>query len=189
MIRFKILLLLFVLTSCNKKDVNLKFADNPPLEDFVFDIGDNEECVKYVYIHTTASRDGVCWTEADFNVNWKNRGFSRPGYHLAINPKESCGIVKQGRFGCSIKNSEGRWGVSGYDKQGKRYNYVSLHIAWIGGYDGTDTRTDYQKRTLHLVVSMIKDMCPNVIIVGHNQVANNSCPNFDVSKEFQYLNN
>ena len=187
------LLLLLSIGACKQsKDVNPRFADNPPLEDFVLDEGLEDQirdnCVKYLFIHATASRDGVCWTEADFNENWKQRGFTRPGYDMAINPRPQCSIVKQGVFSCTRSRETAVWGVSGRDEDGDKYNYVSLHLAWVGGFNGKDERTLYQKRFLHGMAQAIKDICPNVIVRGHNEVAAKSCPNFDVSEEFRYLN-
>ena len=81
-----------------------------------------------------------------------------------------------------------RWGISGSDSDGDRINSNTIHVSWMGGYEGHDTRTAYQKSTMKLIADMLVMMCPEIEIVGHNQFSAKSCPNFDVKKEFAYIN-
>jgi N-acetylmuramoyl-L-alanine amidase len=157
------------------------------LEIETFDKNSHFYDVKYIVIHSLGSRDGLCWDADDLNRNWSLRNFSRPGYHVVINPTQECGVIWQGYWnGCQISETQRRWGVRGRDEDGVRINNHAIHIAWVGGFSGEDTRTEYQKKMLYLIYNVIKMSCPDVRVKGHNEMPGvaKSCPNFDVTKEF-----
>lgn len=142
--------------------------------------------IKWIVVHTTASQNGRCWTEEEFNALWEWRGFSRPGYHIIVQPKKSCGVLYQGPVNdCTIDFTERRWGAAGRDADGALWNSTSIHISWVGGIDGTDSRTKYQKETMKTIIEFLKQMCPNAKVIGHRDTgARKSCPNFDAASEY-----
>ena len=106
----------------------------------------------------------------------KNKGFSNVGYSDIID--------KNGNILNLIKyNPSGRcedWSLgSDIDKH-------SRHVAYIGGINKEstylkDTRTNSQKETLEIYVKYMIKRHPNILVAGHNQFNNKSCPNFNVS--------
>lgn len=136
--------------------------------------------IEYIILHTTASKDGKPLTNEDLNRIWKQRGFGRPGYPIVVNPDGS--TVFQRRFNdCIMSYEEMTWGAKGY-------NDKSIHIAWVGGYSGKDTRTQAQKNTLETLLIVLKMRCPDAKIIGHRDTgAKKSCPNFNVREEYTYI--
>ena len=70
---------------------------------------------------------------------------------------------------------------------GKEIDNCSRHIAYMGGINKEstylkDTRTDSQKETLEIYVKYMIKRHPNILIAGHNQFNNKSCPSFNMSE-------
>lgn len=133
---------------------------------------------------------------------WKNTlGWKSPGYHILI---DKLGVTHE---------------LSSFDKQtnGVRgYNDCSIHICYIGGVElvdgkwkAKDTRTDAQKKSLHIAIQDAiewlkdngKDITKDLGIVGHRDFSPDrngngiveswerikECPSFEVQKEYDYL--
>ena len=130
---------------------------------------------KYLVIHTTASPQYFSW-------QWLRNYFinilkwSVEGYHVVI---QADGFVKR-----LVDNQ--------YQSNGVRYfkgndieisNENAFNICYIGGIDdkgnGIDNRTAIQKEKLEAVLEWYLKEYPDIIILGHNQVAQKLCPCFN----------
>lgn len=99
-----------------------------------------------------------------------DRGFNDIGYHIVVRKN---GSIEFGR----------PFNVVGAHCKG--YNRESIGICWVGGYGGIDDRTEAQKTTLKIVDKMLNAMLPESTPHGHNEFSSKTCPNFDVSCEFE----
>ena len=153
------------------------------------------EDIDSLVIHCTASREGVNMTAKDVDRVYKERGFSKIGYHYVIRLD---GTVEKGRLDTEIGAHANTKGLSG-----KSYNYHSLGIVYVGGLDKNlkpkDTRTPEQKEALRKLVFDLMDKYPNICeVVGHRDTSPDldgdgeiephewikACPCFDVRAEF-----
>jgi len=126
--------------------------------------------IKYIVIHCTGTSANVSpssivryWRES---LGWKN-----PGYHYIIDSTGNLEALQQEK---KIAN-----GVKGINRK-------CIHVAYIGGDKGEDTRTKEQKITLKTVIEVLKNRYPNAEIKGHCDFKGvpKTCPNFDVKTEF-----
>jgi N-acetylmuramoyl-L-alanine amidase len=142
--------------------------------------------VKYLVIHTTASPQ--TWSLQTLNTFFRNLFKVRKenrGYHVVI---EASGKVTR-RIPHLIPSS--------YDVQNFKSKDIDInngnseHIAYIGGIDskgkGIDNRTDAQKESMAKIIDWYVSNYPDVIILGHNQVAPKFCPCFSVPKYLKLL--
>lgn len=134
--------------------------------------------IKYLVIHTTASPQSWSWQKLQhffFNsLKWK-----REGYHVTIQPD---GVVK--RF---ISNDKISNGVEHFKNDTIDIgNFNSINISYIGGIDKNnkpvDNRTDTQKEKMKEIIEWYLKEYPDIIILGHNQIALKACPCFSVPK-------
>lgn len=142
--------------------------------------------IEYLFIHCTASKEGV-----DLSLDWflsffKNeRGWSRPGYHYLVLLDGTIEIMWPNNLDGYITYDEVVNGARGL-------NSKSLHISYVGGVDRflaeKDTRTPAQKKSIDNLIQNIRCNIPNIQIKGHREVSSKSCPSFDVQKEYGYLN-
>lgn len=139
--------------------------------------------LKYLVIHCTATPAGMEVTE--YNIReWHmseppiGRGWSKVGYsdliHLDGTMTNLTPFNQDGR----VEGWELTYGSSGI-------NSVSRHIAYVGGVssDGLnaeDTRTDEQLETMDAYVRYMIRRHPDLLVAGHNQFKNKSCPSFCV---------
>lgn len=147
--------------------------------------------IQYLVIHCTATKAGREVSSDEIRrwhtdpVSKGGRGWKQVGYTDMIH--------LDGRIERLVKNNEDAnvdpWEIT---NGAKGYNAVSRHIVYVGGCDATkdakgkypskDTRTDAQKEALKHYVLDFHKRFPKVKIIGHYQVANKSCPCFDVPK-------
>lgn len=188
------LFILLLSVSCCKND-ELKFSldadvydkiDNTEmfLMDSLADRGINVQyTIKYIFVHCTGSQSNRPITKAELDRVFKARGWNGVwGYHYVINPTEKMGVLS------SIKSlqadyitpSQVRYGVSGY-------NSHSIHIAWAGGYDGKDGRTNFQKSKLVELITTLKKLYPKAVVLGHSQIGNvaKTCCNYNAYEEYK----
>ncbi len=128
--------------------------------------------IKYIVIHCTATHQTA--TVEGIKKYWTDRlGWKNPGYHCIIDIEGN--IIQLLPFS-GIAN-----GVRGYNKE-------SIHISWIGGYNGVDNRTEKQKEALKALVKRLKDILPDATVLGHRDFPNviKSCPNFNAKKLDRY---
>ena len=129
--------------------------------------------IKYIVVHCTA-------TPIDTKVSsilnyWKEeKGWRNPGYHRIID--------KEGNVTPLQHFDKPSNGVRGH-------NHESIHISYIGGYKGVDTRTEKQKASLLRCLHEALTYAPNAIIQGHRDFdgVTKSCPSFDAKKEYSWL--
>ena len=142
--------------------------------------------LKYLVIHTTASPQN--WTLQTlnnffrnlFNVRKENRGY------LVI-------IESSGQVTRRIKHlTPSSYAVLNFKNADININNSnSEHIAYIGGIDkqgkGIDNRTAGQRLSMENIIRWYVEKYPNIIILGHNQVAPKFCPCFNVPKYLKFL--
>lgn len=130
--------------------------------------------IDYIVIHCTATSQKT--TIESIKRYWKDMlKWKSPGYHFIIKP---CGTVVNLLAIDHIAN-----GVAGFNKN-------SIHIAYIGGVDGSgmavDNRTDLQKRAMIDLVKRMLELFPDAEVCGHRDFLKRGtakwkeCPSFDV---------
>lgn len=138
--------------------------------------------IKYGVAHCTAGPQNQS-TQEIFNFWKKNNGWTNPGYHFDISAD---GTIEQYMEISQVAN-----GVKGF-------NSNSIHFCYKGGIDTkgkpVDNRTDAQKASQLLIINRLKQLFPNIIILGHRDFSRDlngngiieswewikSCPAFDV---------
>ena len=138
--------------------------------------------IKYIVIHCTAGR--AQQKTSDIIAYWRLKlGWKSFGYHWIV-----------GEDGTKERLTEDYAPTNGV----KGFNANSIHLCYKGGWDGTDTRTDAQKRSLLELVQHYIKVYPNAKVVGHRdlspdlngdgKITSNEwvklCPCFDASKEY-----
>jgi N-acetylmuramoyl-L-alanine amidase len=138
--------------------------------------------IKYIVIHCTAGR--AQQKTSDIIAYWRLKlGWKSFGYHWIV-----------GEDGTKERLTEDYAPTNGV----KGFNANSIHLCYKGGWDGTDTRTDAQKRSLLELVQHYIKLYPNAKVVGHRdlspdlngdgKITSNEwvklCPCFDASKEY-----
>lgn len=130
--------------------------------------------VRWIVIHCTASQDGKYMTLNELDRIFKERGFSRGGYHAIINYNgDDLWTAKLDKPYLLPKDV--RYGVAGY-------NSHCVHLSWVGGYKGKDTKTKAQDNKLIQIIKKLKELYPKAQVVGHTDFpkVSKSCPNFSV---------
>lgn len=133
--------------------------------------------IKYIVIHCTATPQDT--TIQSILNYWKNvLKWKHKGYHFIIEKNGNIEYIQ------SIKIPSN--GVRGH-------NYNSIHISYIGGIDTNgkpkDTRTENQKKSLKLIIKLLKSLFPKSEILGHRdfQGVKKACPSFNAKKEYSQL--
>ena len=100
--------------------------------------------IDLIVIHCSATRADRCYTEYDLTTDHLRRGFSGAGYHYYIRKN---GDIKSLR---PVKTP---------GAHAKGYNAHSIGICYEGGLDtdgrASDTRTDFQKHSLRVLVMLL----------------------------------
>ena len=132
--------------------------------------------IEYIVIHCTATSPSA--KVSGILRYWKEeKGWKSPGYHRIINADGE--VVKLSNFD-NITN-----GVKGY-------NHNSIHISYIGGINGVDTRTEEQKASIldciHEALAY-EGTSKKVIIKGHRNFPNvtKECPSFNALNEYKWI--
>lgn len=122
--------------------------------------------------------------------NTNGRGWTQRGYSDMITQKGELLNLTPYDFDAVIDSNEITNGAAGY-------NSNSRHVVLNGGWskdgkfrNGLDANgvllkpeLVYTDDTLHKLIEYIKmqkEIVPTVVVVGHNELANKNCPNFDV---------
>ena len=125
-------------------------------------------------IHCTATRDDA--TVEAIQGYWRAViGWRNPGYHFLI---DKTGTVHRLAPLEKVTN-----GVRGY-------NHSSIHISYIGGAGGEDTRTTAQKSSiLNCIREVIQTLGYQPVIQGHRDFpgVKKSCPNYDAVSEYSWI--
>lgn len=131
-----------------------------------------------VVIHCDALKSTSKWTAEDIKRFFKEeRGWSRPGYTYWIDFDGKVHPLWQNTLDCLNEYKENTYGARGH-------NHKAIHIAYKGGSDKNgkpkDTRTKAQKQALENLISVIRNSCPDVEVIGHNELSAKACPSFHV---------
>ena len=138
--------------------------------------------IKYIAVHCTAgSRKS---TVNDLLAEFKKKGWKAPGYHYVI--------TSDGKIHQLLDTEKVSNGVKGY-------NSVTVNVAYTGGMDGVDNRTDEQKKSLIILLKLLRKRYPDAVIQGHRdfspdlngngKIEKNEwikmCPSFDAKTEYK----
>jgi len=146
-----------------------------PFSSIKSNLGPKATNKKYLVIHCTAGAHKPP-VESVLGMMYGDRGVkalggSRAGYHLMI---QADGKV------CKIYDDTfTAYGASGY-------NGTGIHINWMGGVSSFNM-TNAQAKVLTEVVRTYVDRYPDIQVLGHNQVADKSCPRFWVPSYMKAL--
>ena len=125
--------------------------------------------VKYIAVHCTAGSQKA--TVNDLLAEFKRKGWKAPGYHYVI--------TADGKIHQLLDTEKVSNGVKGY-------NSVSVNIAYTGGMDGVDNRTDEQKYP-DAVIQGHRDFSPD--LNGNGKIEKSEwikmCPSFDAKTEYK----
>lgn len=144
--------------------------------------------INELIIHCTATKAGKQYTIEDIKKDHQSRGFVTIGYHYVIYED---GSIHEGRD------------VRSVGAHCSNHNLNSIGIAYIGGLNkngkAKDTRTPEQKESLLLLLTALKELYPNAVILGHRDTSpdlNNNgiieqaewikeCPCFNAKEEYK----
>ena len=106
--------------------------------------------------------------------NQKGNGWSDVGYHYIVLLD---GQIQKGR---EDKTTGAHVGG---------HNSNSIGICYIGGGNGEDTRTTPQKASLVHLISFLRRLYPDSVVLGHRDFegVTKACPCFDAQDEYKYL--
>lgn len=127
--------------------------------------------INEIVIHSAHTPEGVYYDIDDIR-KWHvfENGWADVGYHYVILLD---GTIQLGR---DISKAGAH--VSGHNKN-------SIGICYIGGMD-KDTRTNEQKRSIVMLLKLIKSIHKDAIICGHRDFpgVTKLCPNFNAIEEY-----
>lgn len=133
-----------------------------------------------IFVHCTGGSNRQ--TAKDVAYQFILLEWDAPGYHYVV---ESDGKVVQ-----LLSEDKRANGVKGYNEN-------SIHVAWIGGLEGSiylDNRTQAQKEALEFLLHRLTEKYPGARLMGHRDIWGKDpskwkkvCPCFDVEKEYGFL--
>ena len=138
--------------------------------------------IKYIAVHCTAGSQKA--TVNDLLAEFKRKGWKAPGYHYVT--------TADGKIHQLLDTEMVSNGVKGY-------NSVTVNIAYTGGMDGVDNRTDEQKKSLVTLLKILRKRYPDAVIQGHRDFSPDlngngkieksewikMCPSFDAKTEYK----
>ena len=138
--------------------------------------------IKYIAVHCTAGSQKS--TVNDLLAEFRKKGWKAPGYHYVI--------TEDGKIHQLLDTEKVSNGVKGY-------NSVTVNIAYTGGMDGVDNRTDEQKKSLVVLLKLLRKRYPDAVIQGHRDFSTDrngngkieknewikKCPGFDAKTEYK----
>lgn len=133
--------------------------------------------IEEIIVHCSATAEGKDYTVKDIDRWHKARGWKGIGYHYVVYRD---GSIHEGRPECEVGAH-----CSGH-------NTHSIGVCYIGGCDKDgktpkDTRTEAQKKSLIILLKMLKREYPKATIHGHRDFAPKACPSFDATKEYEWI--
>ena len=140
--------------------------------------------IKYIAVHCTAGSQKA--TVNDLMAEFRKKGWKAPGYHYVI--------TADGKIHQLLDTEKVSNGVRGY-------NSVTVNIAYTGGMDGVDNRTDEQKKSLAILLKLLRKRYPDAVIQGHRDFSPDlngngkiekcewikACPCFDAKEEYAHI--
>ena len=133
--------------------------------------------IDMIVIHCSATRADVPLSPRQLEEMHRQRGFDGCGYHYYVRRDgEICTMRPVDRPGAHAKG----------------YNRHSIGVCYEGGLDSnhkpSDTRTLPQKASLVALLRELKQMFPNVLVVGHHDLnPMKECPCFNAVTEYRGL--
>jgi len=131
--------------------------------------------MKYITIHCSDTPKGKYFDVSDIR-KWhvEERGWSDIGYHYIILLD---GTIEIGRD------------INTRGAHVKDYNTGNIGICYIGGENGTDTRTIEQKASLVHLICTLKRIYKGINVLGHRDFPNvtKKCPGYDSKNEYKNL--
>lgn len=142
--------------------------------------------IDLIVIHCSATCEDRTFTEHDLNTAHRLRGMDGPGYHFYV------------RRNGDIKSTRP---VEKVGAHARGHNTRSIGICYEGGLNShgvpKDTRTEWQKHSLRVLVRTLRIDYPNAQVVGHRDLSpdlngngeiepmewTKQCPCFEVSQE------
>ncbi|MCI6805432.1 MAG: N-acetylmuramoyl-L-alanine amidase [Bacteroidaceae bacterium] len=138
--------------------------------------------IKYIAVHCTAGSQKS--TVNDLLAEFRKKGWKAPGYHYVI--------TADGKIHQLLDTEKVSNGVKGY-------NSITVNIAYTGGMDGVDNRTDEQKKSLVVLLKLLHKRYPDAVIQGHRDFSPDrngngkieknewikKCPGFDAKTEYK----
>lgn len=179
---YSILLLFF--TSCSN-ELDKQYLIQEANEQVILDINKGDyvpKRVKYLVIHCTATDPAKPWSkERLLDFFYKERKWSKPGYNYYITQNGGIEELAPINEDCFVDYDEIVYGVRGY-------NSNTFNISLEGGISVVnrkivikDNFTLEQKISLIYLTNKIKEICPNIQIVGHRDLdKGKSCPVLDI---------
>lgn len=133
--------------------------------------------INMIVVHCSATRADCALTTEDLETIHRRRGFRGIGYHYYI------------RRDGTVVNTRALELVGAH---AKGHNAHSIGICYEGGLDSnhkpSDTRTLPQKASLVALLRELKQMFPNVLVVGHHDLnPMKECPCFNAVTEYRGL--
>lgn len=140
--------------------------------------------IKYIAVHCTAGNPKQ--TVRDLEAIFKSNGWKNPGYHYVVTID---GKIHQMLDEAKVSN-----GVRGY-------NSVCINIAYTGGINSQDTRSEEQKKSLVSLLKILRKKYPHAVIQGHRDFSPDldkngkiekfewikACPCFDAKTEYKEI--
>jgi len=150
------------------------------------DLQPTSDRVKYLIIHTTAGNQADTHLDLAhyFMQKINGVGWTRHGYHISIDSNGKCVQIYQ--------DNEKSYGV-GQPGKGNNLsddvgNNNTINISWIGGFE-TFNMNKFQANSINELVKFYQTRYPEIKILGHNQIANKSCPWFYIPSYCRQLGN
>lgn len=110
--------------------------------------------INNIVVHCTAGNQKQ--TLGALRAEFKRKGWKNPGYHYVV--------LYDGHIEQMLDDELVANGVKGH-------NADSIHVAYTGGYDGTDMRTDAQKAQMRALLRVLKKKYPKAVILGHRDLS------------------
>lgn len=151
-------------------------------------VGEPEKTMpKFLVLHCSATNGySEGWSaEAICNFHKKTLGWSRCGYNWIIELDGTIKMTHPIDLHDGFQPFEMSFGVA-------EYNQICINLNYLGGINNNnqpeDTRTQKQYNSMLSKCFEIIQLCPDIKIIGHNQLHNKACPCFwvpDFLREIQ----
>jgi N-acetylmuramoyl-L-alanine amidase len=166
--------------------------ENPTVSDYnqptKSEVNYNSNKLTFAFLHASANSENTKLTAkgiANYHTKPKNQGglgWSRPGYNDVIETSGNHVVLISYNDDDIVQPSERANGAG-------EFNRISRHICYIGGLDrngkAKNTLNAKQDSTLKYLLLDLVEKHPQILIVGHNQVANKSCPCMNVPQKLR----
>lgn len=145
--------------------------------------------IDLIVVHCSATREDRTFTEQELDLCHRRRGFNGLGYHFYVRKN---GDIKTTRP------------IEKMGAHAKGYNARSIGICYEGGLDVNgrpkDTRTEWQKHSLRVLVKVLLKDYPGSRVCGHRDLSPDlngngeiepeewvkQCPCFEVGAELSF---